>query len=194
MDDIASKLCQIEMGFMDDASPPISCQVSEACPTPTRSVFSDATMTSSAPKNVEHHPQEGKTFIIRSHDERKMVIELLNGAPQVESEQAAGAGIAWRCVKRQGWYGFINTVSGAYLGHNARKKLHSKVFHHKADEEFMAERHPDGGYLLLMKQGDGLWQIAIGEDNELVLKEKEGTTWDFIEANNMKVFFDWGEQ
>jgi hypothetical protein len=74
-------------------------------------------------------------------------------------------------------------VSETYIGHNGRGKFYAKVTHHKEHEYFCARRHPDGGYLLLMRHGSKLWKMDIGkDDNELVETDNEGTVWEFVKV------------
>ncbi|KAM0246072.1 hypothetical protein ACHAQJ_010369 [Trichoderma viride] len=91
-----------------------------------------------AVRAVEHHPIAGKTFIIRTRQEPHRILTLTNGALEFLSRPFPSSGIFWQCVTTEGWYGFKNTVSGTYLGHDSKGKIFAKVSHHRAHEYFTA--------------------------------------------------------
>lgn len=66
-------------------------------------------------------PSPGSTFIIRSVSSG-YVLTLLGG--QIVLTQSGGHGsIYWACVESKGWLGFLNVVSGRFLGHDAKGRL-----------------------------------------------------------------------
>ncbi|KAH0527993.1 hypothetical protein TsFJ059_002907 [Trichoderma semiorbis] len=137
-------------------------------------------------QSVEHHPKADKFFMIREKQKPHRIITLFFGDLVLVEDQFAAQGWLWKCVKKSGWYGFQNMVSGAYLGYKGQsKKLQAVMPHHKNNEYFMAERHEDGGYVLLTIHGEELWQVAISEDGKSLVEKKAeegaGTAWDFVE-------------
>ncbi|UKZ76806.1 hypothetical protein TrVFT333_004518 [Trichoderma virens FT-333] len=49
----------------------------------------------------------------------------------------------WLCVEKNGYFGFVNTHSGRFMGHNNADKLHSVTFHHEAWELMTVRKHPE---------------------------------------------------
>ncbi|KAH6611027.1 hypothetical protein Trco_001047 [Trichoderma cornu-damae] len=166
------------------------------CPTPTFSNMSDPPVSvrekddSSSVitiQSVEHHPKADRSFVIRERREPHRVVALENGELKIVNDPSVGGGWLWQCVKKSGWYGFRNTASGTYLGHNGQQKIVAVAPHHKAHEFFMAERHEEGGYVLLMRHNDELLQVAISRDGRSLMEQKVGTSWDFIEADAVRI-------
>lgn len=167
------------------------------CPTPTYSTMSDPVHIKEKDdddsasvltvQSVEHHPKPDRSFIIRERQAPYRIIGLDNGELKPRKGPSTGGGWLWQCVKKAGWYGFRNTVSGTYLGHNGQSKIVAVAPHHKSHEYFMAERHEEGGYVLLMRHGDELLQVAISKDGNALVEQKVGTTWDFIEAGAVRI-------
>lgn len=135
--------------------------------------------TSPKDKHTETPPYAGSTYAIRDRKSGRL-ITLLNGSLQLENCTGEQGGWHWKCEEKQGWLGFRNPVSGTYMGHDTLGSFLAVVNHHKTHEYFCARRHPEGGYLLLMRQGDELRKMAIGEDGHaLVMTTGEGARWDF---------------
>ncbi|KAL7950526.1 hypothetical protein V8C42DRAFT_306785 [Trichoderma barbatum] len=157
------------------------------CPTPTISTMSDPIKDDDLStlhfQTTEHHPKSGKTFIICETQKPHRVVSLYFGRLTLLDKRYAGVGYLWMCVKKAGWYGFQNVSSGTYLGH-CQSQVRATQPHHKADEYFIAERHEDGGYVLLTKHGEELWQVAISKDGTSLVEVKPdqgtGTAWDFV--------------
>ncbi|KAL6690489.1 hypothetical protein J3F84DRAFT_353388 [Trichoderma pleuroticola] len=141
-------------------------------------------------QSVEHHPIAGKNFMIQEKQKPHRIITLLYGDLVLMDEQVPALGWLWKCVKRLGWYGFRNVVSGSYLGHDGHSKIHAVMSHHEPFEYFMAERHEDGGYVLLTRHGEELWQVAISKDGKSLVEKKAeegaGTAWDFVEVSQAR--------
>jgi hypothetical protein len=148
---------------------------------------------------AEHQPVAGKTFIIRTRKEPHLALTLRGGVLVLLPEIIPGNGAFWNCYKKDGWYGFENSVSGTYLGHENDDKIHAKTFNHKSHEYFMVDRHINGGYILLLgshnnrqyydEEGsdNNLMQVAISEDGKwLVQKKEEGIAWDFIDIKHTR--------
>lgn len=136
-------------------------------------------------------PQPGKTYKIHNRDNEKH-ITLVEGEIRLlprQSGQPEG-GCYWICVEKNGWLGFRNSVSGTYLGGDARGGFYAKVTDHKAQEYFCVRHSAQGGYIILVKhfKGDELWKMGCSDDEctlvELNWKEEAhfGLEWDFEEV------------
>ncbi|KAL7948061.1 hypothetical protein V8C42DRAFT_316571 [Trichoderma barbatum] len=137
-----------------------------------------STVPASIIQSVEHHPKAGKTFMIRTRAEPHYILTLEDGELRLLRKPTLGGGSFWHCVKRSGWYSFRNSVAGTYLSHDGQGQLSVMQSHQKLHEYF----HEDGGYILVMKHGDEMWQVAISGGKWLVEQREEGTAWEFIEA------------
>ncbi|PQE22004.1 Phenazine biosynthesis protein [Rutstroemia sp. NJR-2017a BBW] len=127
-------------------------------------------------------PWAGETYMICDRKKRR-IITLTNGKLQLEDKVAAGGGSHWICIDNNGWFGFRNSVSGTFMGHDARGKFICKVSHHKPHEWFFPRAHRDGGYWLLMLHGNEWRAMSIGKDGkELVEVNNNGTVWEFLKV------------
>jgi len=164
------------------------------CHTPTHTTMSDGvkdeddTSVTATPQPVEHHPKPNKSFMIRTRNKPHHILTIEDGKLHVVSKPSLGGGWLWHCIKKSNWYGFVNAVSGTYLGHNNHGKIQAFQPHHLDWEFFMTDRHEDGGYVLLTWHGNELLQVAIGDDGKSLVEEKVGgTVWDFIEADFVRI-------
>lgn len=131
---------------------------------------------------TESVPYPGAIFIIRRRDSGK-VITIVNGDLRLCEGFNPRGGFHWECIERDRWLGFRNCVSGTIIGHNDRKKFIARVNHHQSHEYFTLRPSPQGGYELLMRHGQELWSMAVGDDeSELVEVKGEGALWDFLKA------------
>ncbi|KAI1394472.1 uncharacterized protein F4822DRAFT_48506 [Hypoxylon trugodes] len=154
--------------------------------TPTRTMTiddpTDARSSCEAQKYnvIEPAPYPGQTFIIREHNGNRL-ITLVEGEVRARENIGEQGGWHWVCVEQRGWLGFRNPVSSTYLGHDTQGAFWAKYKHHIIHESFCARRHPNGGYVLLMRHDDELQKMAIGDDGcTLVETTGDGTPWDFI--------------
>jgi hypothetical protein len=88
------------------------------------------------------------------------------------------------------WFGFYNTVSGTYIGHDNNKsnwRFIAEAKSHKFWEYFCPRPHPDG-HILLVKHCDNFLPMRIGgkENRELVVGSptEGGTPWEFIRVDS----------
>lgn len=131
-------------------------------------------------------PWPGETFIIRSALSGH-VITLVDGRVELGSPGGRGS-IHWRCVETKGWIGFQNTVSGRYLGHDARGRLHCSADRHQGWENFCVRLRPEGGYVLLMTHFERLWHVGIKVENGVERLGKmgdggnKGTVFEFVKV------------
>ncbi|QDS73865.1 hypothetical protein FKW77_006856 [Venturia effusa] len=135
-------------------------------------------------------PWQGCTYIIR-HSKTGEVLTLLDG--QVILEKPGGRGhIKWDCVDTGGWLGFKSPISGKYISQH-RDGLICAVDHHSWCEHFVARSNPEGGYLLLMRQGGKLFDFFGGDLRVLGLEvvdgkkkvakvDEGGIVWDFVKV------------
>ncbi|KAL7804067.1 hypothetical protein V8C43DRAFT_320635 [Trichoderma afarasin] len=137
-------------------------------------------------KSLEYHPKAGKYFMIRTRTEPHYILTVESGELRLLEKPTLGGGSFWHCVKRSGWHTFCNSVTGTNLHHDGQGKISIQRAHklfQNMDGYFTTERHEDGGYILLMKHGDELSQVAISGDGKCLIEQKEGgTAWDFIDA------------
>lgn len=88
----------------------------------------------------------------------------------------------WLCVDANGYFGFVNTKSGTYLGHNGKKdEIHASAVECKGWECFTPRSHPDGGYQLLTPYyGSTLKMVSVADDGRSLVRRPHGTTlWTF---------------
>lgn len=193
---------------MGQADFEFSTSSTDDCPTPTSSTTADAIFTDENDadtlfgtfSNKEHHPIANKPCMIRTKQKTHRYLILEDGKLRlVESDEIRG-GWLWHCLKNRGWYGFRNTASGTYLGHNGgndwcstKTKLLANASHHKTDEHFMPDRQIDGGYTLLARKDDQLLPVIISESDKLLLgsaEETNGTAWEFIDTKFISTYID----
>lgn len=131
-------------------------------------------------------PWPGSTFIIRSVSSGH-VITLLDG--QIVLAQLGGRGsVHWACVETKGWLGFRNTVSGRFLGHDARGRLCCVADRQQGWENFCVRVRPEGGYVLLMTHFERLWHVGtkVEQGVEKLAKIENGRSdalvWEFIKV------------
>lgn len=131
-------------------------------------------------------PWPGSTFIIRSVSSGH-VITLLEGQIILTKPGSHGS-IYWACVETKGWLGFLNIVSGKYLGHDAKGRLCCSAERHQWWEYFCVRPRPEGGCVLLMTHHDRLWHVGIKEEQGVEKLAKigdggsDGLVWEFAKV------------
>lgn len=137
-------------------------------------------------------PWKGRSFIIRD-PHTKLVIGLQKGDLRLVPECSGhGCGIYWSCVESDEMLlGFQNVVSGTFIGHKNNGVLFSALFSaqdslHGESESFCVRAHPDGGYVLLVKQACGFLPVQICMDRWLMVgtNKDEGVAWEFIRVKD----------
>ena len=103
--------------------------------------------------------------------------------------QSDGRGsIYWTCVETKGWLGFRNTVSGKFLGHDAKGKLCCSVERHQSWEYFCVRMRPEGGCVLLMTHYERLWHVGFKVEQGVEKLAKigdggsDGIVWEFTKV------------
>ena len=131
-------------------------------------------------------PWPGSTFIIRSVSTGH-VLTLLDGQVVLKKPGSRGS-IYWACVETKGWLGFRNTVSGRFLGHEAKGRLCCLAERHQKWEYFCVRMRPEGGCVLLMTHYERLWHVGIKvEEGEAKLAKigdggTGGIVWEFAQV------------
>ena len=130
-------------------------------------------------------PWPGSTFIIRSVSSGH-VITLLGGRIVLAPPGGRGS-IHWACVDTKGWLGFRSSISGRFLGHDAKGRLCCVAERHQGWENFCVRMRPDGGYALLMTHFERLWQVGVKVEQgvETLAKtgnESDGMVWEFVKV------------
>lgn len=162
-----------------DLSDVISTASSTDLATPTHSI-AGTIINCDDINNIGVAPWPGNTFVIYNK-ETGLSITVVGGKLQVSPEFTLRGGYHWDCVEKNGWLGFRNCVSGRFIGHDSKGNFIANVSHHQGHEYFCARRHPEGGYILLMRHGDNMVKMAIGNDGKSLIETKnEGTRWEFI--------------
>jgi hypothetical protein len=143
--------------------------------------------------HVEHCPAANRSCMIRTRQKPHRYLILEDGVLELSENLQVGGGWLWHCCKDRGWYGFRNTASGTYLGHewcSGIRKLLAEVSHHLTDEHFMVDRQIDGGYTLLAREGDNLLPVMNSELEKLLLgqvEEENVMAWEFIDVKFVRL-------
>ena len=131
-------------------------------------------------------PWPGSTFIIRSVSSGH-VVTLLGGQLMLTPPGSHGC-IRWVCVETKGWLGFRNTVSGKFLGYDAKGQLRCTAERHREWEQFCVRMRPEGGCVLLMTHYDRLWHVGIKTEQGVETLAKiadgasDGMVWEFAKV------------
>lgn len=154
-----------------------------------RSITGTEALTSKEQSEVV--PWANKTYEIRHRPSRKL-ITLVDGKILLQYPNNAKGGRYWKCTESFGWFGFRNQVSGTYI---TRTSLHghqctwaAQSFEHNASGYFCAKKHPEGGYLLLVRdhrpnRSDQLVQLSVCPKAEWLMDGQEGKgLWEFVEV------------
>ncbi|KAJ5964189.1 uncharacterized protein N7479_004065 [Penicillium vulpinum] len=81
-------------------------------------------------------------------------------------------------------------VSGTFIGHNNRGQFIAEAKRHRDWESFCVREHPDGGYVLLVKQGSGFLPMRIHGGTQIAVSttRDDGIAWDFVRAEDDEFF------
>lgn len=131
-------------------------------------------------------PWPGSTFIIRSVSCGR-VLTLLDGKITL-TELGSRGSIHWVCMETKGWFGFRNTVSGKFLGHDRQGLLCCSAERHQGWEKFCSRMRPEGGCVLLMTEWDKLWHVGFKKVQGVEKLAKigdgasDGLVWEFAKV------------
>ena len=81
-------------------------------------------------------------------------------------------------------------VSSTFIKHNRKGKSIAEVKWHRDHETFCVREHPNGGYILLVKQGKGFLPMQIEGDTQLIVSTKRdgSIACEFIRVKHPIVF------
>jgi hypothetical protein len=163
-------------------SPTVASSTTGGAQTPNSTIADDLSETASTAGRSSLYdavPWPGKMYKIK-HGTSRRLITLEGGELRLQLPEAARPGIGWHwvCAEHNGWLGFRSPVSGTYMGQDKWEGMWCKVQHHKSMESFCIRRHPEGGYLILINQGNGraLHQLAVAERNGAIIQRPNGGT------------------
>ncbi|KAG8163040.1 hypothetical protein KVR01_007518 [Diaporthe batatas] len=90
----------------------------------------------------------------------------------------------WQCVWHNGYFGFQNVMTGAYLGHDGRSGIRTTALDVSDWELWTPREHPDGGYELLTPYyWHTLMVLSVQGDESTLVRRRHGTTlWEFVEV------------
>ncbi|KAE9970336.1 hypothetical protein BLS_004971 [Venturia inaequalis] len=139
-------------------------------------------------------PWPGSTYMIRSTSPGTagQVITLLEGQVVLAKPGSRGS-TQWDCIEKDGWLGFRNPVSGKLLGHDEPGRLRCVVDQHRDWEYFCVRMKPEGGFVLLLRnggRGESLWQVGVkvekgkkAHEGKLAkIQNGNGIVWEFIKV------------
>ena len=108
-------------------------------------------------------PAAGFTFIIRT-SRKGLVITLLEGHVMLTTP-GSGHSQHWVCVEFNGWLGFRNRASGAYLGYDElSNRVICRAESQTERQNFHVFRRRCNGYTLLVKHSNELWQVGASSN------------------------------
>lgn len=133
-------------------------------------------------------PRAGHTYMIRDVA-RGRIITLTKGEIHALSNPKSGDW-KWVCVEKNSLFGFYNSISGRYIGHDDKNNFIAEAKSHRDWESFRLMPHPKGGYFLAVQF---FWwhtlKMVVNEGTEganLIVKYEdqvgEWTTWEFVEV------------
>ncbi|RDW71522.1 hypothetical protein BP6252_08085 [Coleophoma cylindrospora] len=131
--------------------------------------------------------EPGSTFVIRSLWSREVLTlfkgEVLLAPPGINGSQL------WECVETDGWLGFRNMASYAFLGRDDQGFLRCSADWHREWERLRVGERTEGGYILLMTHW---WKLrplgfrrgASGEKRlaMMEIESTDGIVWEFVKV------------
>ncbi|KAI1378057.1 hypothetical protein F4677DRAFT_414328 [Hypoxylon crocopeplum] len=127
-------------------------------------------------------PWPENTYIIR-HPDSGLQITLVDGNLRLEHHLGDQGGYHWRCIEMNGWLVFRNPSDRLHIGRDVEGNLVAEELEPDSLEWFVTRAHPDGGHILLAKDGKGLRKVTVGKDgHNLILTKDDGTPWEFVKV------------
>ncbi|KAH8760435.1 hypothetical protein F5883DRAFT_500695 [Diaporthe sp. PMI_573] len=127
-------------------------------------------------------PWPENTFQIIEKQSGK-AIALIGDQPKLQKLGPTGhSGTHWLCVRQNGYFGFQNTLTGKYLGHDGDCGMRTSAPHLKEWELWTPRQHPEGGYELLSPLwAHTLMVLCVDRDGSTLVRRHHGTTlWEFV--------------
>ncbi|KAI0512496.1 hypothetical protein F5B22DRAFT_648602 [Xylaria bambusicola] len=128
-------------------------------------------------------PSPGKTYMIFHRESGKMIC-LKNGDLNVRKPDQQ-SGRYWKCVEKDGWLGFRETVSGNVLGHNGKNGFRATMKKHDQWEYFVVVPKGNEGCQLQSLRWPTLKWVGIDSDGRSLVNttsSDEAALWEFVEA------------
>ncbi|KFA59968.1 hypothetical protein S40285_08016 [Stachybotrys chlorohalonatus IBT 40285] len=107
-----------------------------------------------------------------------------NGEVRLEARTNIGRNWQWRCVEKDGFFGFQNVAEGGFLGHDFWWHICAREKHHLGWECISVDRRPGGGYWMKLLHWWTYWQLSARTDhNGLFAERHNGTLWEFVRVD-----------
>jgi hypothetical protein len=119
----------------------------------------DASTSNSVIRLESSVPWASSDFIIRDAASEKVLI-FQKGDIRL-GDVGGNYTYRWRCVEKDGWFGFRDPASHMFLGHDHQGIIRCQAGHHRAWEEFCMRSVPSGGYNLLVKHYNQLRPVGL---------------------------------
>ncbi|KAM0262136.1 hypothetical protein ACHAQJ_001878 [Trichoderma viride] len=131
--------------------------------------------------NFHQVPWPGRVYMIQEKASKR-AITFRNGSLFLQGTGEDGDECQhWLCVEAEGYFGFFNSRSGKYLGHNGGWDIKASAVYLQGWEYFTPRRHPKGGYQLLMPYHQTLREVAVYDEGQRLVGRQHGTTlWEFV--------------
>lgn len=147
-------------------------------------IHTDTTIMGNTNKVDEVVPWPGETLIIRDKD-TQLMLTLLGGRLEICPAEGARGGLEWECTEQHGWLGFRNTISGTYIGFDRNCGFTASSYD-ESSGKWIARRHPEGGYLLMVKDRETFRQMILNPEHKLIWGAKNETRWEFVRASDFE--------
>ena len=149
--------------------------MSDSSPSPPESPSDDLEYATPWPDN---------TYIIIERSSGRAIAVIEGKLCLYDYSEREEINIKWQCVERNGYFAFLNTKLGVYLGHNGGETCQASATTLDAWEYVTPRKHPDGGYQLLTPHWwNKLLLIEVAEDGNTLVRRSHGTTvWEFIKV------------
>jgi hypothetical protein len=154
----------------------------------------DASTSNSVIRLESSVPWASSDFIIRDAASEKVLI-FQKGDIRL-GDVGGNYTYRWRCVEKDGWFGFRDPASHMFLGHDHQGIIRCQAGHHRAWEEFCMRSVPSGGYNLLVKHYNQLRPVGLEQpkvpDSIWVTIEKSGMSMaEQVKDKNLAQVEDW---
>lgn len=129
-------------------------------------------------------PRPGQTYHIIEKQSGKAITAMQDDAKLRNLKYPGLPGSHWQCVWQNGYFGFQNVKTGAYLGHDGSSGIRTWALDLKDWELWTPREHPDGGYELLSPYyWNTLMVLSVHGDMSTLVRRGHGTTlWEFVKV------------